>query len=142
MTRYQLTRREYAYVYISGPGTHEAISEALAPLKPTEAWNIGDINPHNGKPRKDMCWQLRSYLDDTHSIDEHIQALVAYLHPKALALRALWVENEIVLQCVGHYPPSHNPGIHLNREVVRQAAQLGMAVDCDMYWIDDRGHEE
>ena len=141
MSPYQLTRREYAYVRISGPGTHEAISSTIE-LKPDEAWNVGDINPRNGRPRKNMHWVLRSSLDDTHCIEEHIQGLVSFFHWKAEALRSLWVEYDITLQCVGHYPPSHGPGIHLDREVVRRAAQLGMAIDCDMYWIDDGGHED
>jgi hypothetical protein len=140
MSTSQLTRREYAYVHISGPGTHEAISETLG-LKPSEAWNIGDINPRNGRPRKDMHWGLGGSLDDTHPIEEHIQSLVLFFRPNSAALRSLWVEYDITLQCVGHYPLNHGPGIHLDREVVRQAAQLAMAIDCDMYWVDDGGHE-
>jgi hypothetical protein len=140
MSTSQLTRREYAYVHISGSGKHEAISTTVG-LKPTEAWNVGDVNPRDGKPRRDMRWILRSGLDDTHSIEEHIQSLLLIFQAKAAALRPLWVEYDICLQCVGHYPPSHGPGIHFNREVVRQAAQLGMAIDCDLYFLDDQGHE-
>jgi hypothetical protein len=140
MTPSQLTRREYAYVHISGPGTHEGITEALG-LKPSDAWNIGDINPRNGTPRRDTHWALSSSLDDTHSIEEHIRSLVLFFRPKSEALRSLWVDYDITLQCVGHYPRNHNPGIHFDRELVRQAAQLGMCIDCDMYWLDDGGHE-
>jgi hypothetical protein len=140
MSTSQLTCREYAYVIISGPGTHEAISTAVG-LNPTEAWNVGDINPRDGKPRRDMRWILRSGLDDTHSIEEHIQSLILIFQVKSAQLRMLWVEHDIYLQCVGHYPPSRGPGIHFSREVVRQAAQLGMAIDCDLYFLDNKGHE-
>lgn len=139
MSNTQLTSREYAYVHIHGPGTHETISEALG-LQPHEAWNVGDINPRNGKPRNNMFWAFRSGLDDTHSVEEHIQSLFLTFHTRSERLRPLWLEYDITLQCVGYFPPSHGPGIHFNREVVRQAAQLGMAIDCDLYFVDDENH--
>lgn len=87
-----------------------------------------------------MFWAFRSGLDDTHPIEEHIQSLFLTFHSRSEHLRLLWLEYDITLQCVGHFPPSHSPGIHFNREVVRQAAQLGMAIDCDLYFVDDEDH--
>ena len=139
MTEPQLTCRTYAYVSITGPGTHETISETLG-LKPHEARNIGDINHRNGRPYTHMRWAFRSGLDDTHSFEEHIHSLFLMFHLKSESLKSLWVEYDICLHCVGCFPPSAGPGIHLDREVVRQAAQLGMAIDCDFYFTDDEGH--
>ena len=139
MSQPQLTGREYAYVSIHGPGTHEAISEKLG-LHPSEAWNVGDINIRNGNPHKHMRWALRSGLDDTHPMEEHLRSLLLYFNGKAELVKALWLEYDITLQCVGYYPPSHGPGVHFDREVVRQAAQLGMSIDCDLYFVDDEGH--
>ncbi len=61
-------------------------------------------------------------------------------HTKAEALRKLWVEFDLTLQCVGHFPPSGH-GMHFSREQILQAAQLGLASDLDLYNQDDYGHE-
>lgn len=134
-----ITDRQYAYFHISGPGTHEKITELLD-LKPSEAWNIGDINPRNGKARKFMSWRLGSGLDDRQPLDEHIESLFGYLGIRSEALRKLWLDYDLTLQCVGYFAPSGH-GVHLSREQVRQAAKLGVAFDLDFYYVDDFGHE-
>lgn len=73
-----LTNREYAYVFISGAKSHEAISNVLT-LKPSEAWNAGDLDPRNGRVRRNVGWRLDSGLDDRAPLDQHIQALLTVL---------------------------------------------------------------
>ena len=80
MTSSPLTNREYAYFHISGPGTHEHVTAVLG-ITPSKAWNIGDINPQNGRPCKFMSWRLSSGVDDTQPLYEHIQNLFLYLQP-------------------------------------------------------------
>jgi hypothetical protein len=139
MTSPPLTRREYAYIRVTGPGNHETITEILG-LQPSEAWNLGDMNERNGKPRKFMSWRRGSGLDDTEPLREHIEALLLHLHSRSDAVRNLWVDYDLQLQCVGYYPPSGH-GAHFDREQIRQAAQLGLALDLDFYYLDDFGHE-
>lgn len=139
MTSPPLTTREYAYFHITGPGKHEDLS-ALLGVKPSEAWNIGDISPRTGQPRKFMSWRLRSGLDDTQPLQEHIAQILVSLRPKADALRQLWAEHDLTLQCVGYFPPSGH-GMHFDREQVRQASMLGLALDLDFYYVDDYEHE-
>ncbi|WP_020395717.1 DUF4279 domain-containing protein [Thiolinea disciformis] len=138
MTSPPLTKREYAYFHISGPGTHEQVTEIMR-TKPSEAWNVGDINPQNGKPYKFMSWRLSSGLNDKQPLEMHVQNLFLYLSLKAEALRLLWVEYDLTLQCVGYFPASGH-GVHFNREQVRQAAQLGLAFALDFYYVDDYDH--
>ena len=138
MTSPPLTNREYAYFKVSGPGTHEQITEILG-LKPSEAWNVGDTNPQSGKPFNFMRWCLSSGFDDTQPLDSHIGSLLAVLHVKSEALRSLWLDYDLTLQCVGYFP-SHSHGMHFNREQIRQAAQLGLAFDLDFYYVDDYEH--
>jgi hypothetical protein len=120
MTSPPLTAREYAYFHVSGSGTHEQVSTMLG-LEPSEAWNIGDINPRNDQPRRFMSWRLSSGLDDTKPLKQHIKNLFLYLASKADAIRALWVDYDLTLVCVGYYPPSGH-GMHFDREQIRQAA--------------------
>lgn len=139
MTSPPLTHREYAYIHVTGPGTHEEVT-ALLGIKPSAAWNAGDITPRTGKPRKRMGWCRSSGLDDTRPLAEHIRALLTWVQPKASDLRLLWVGHDLTLQCVGYFPPSGH-GMHFDREQVRQAAQLGLALDLDFYYLDDHGHD-
>ena len=133
-----LTTREYAYFHITGPGGHEQVTEILN-IKPSEAWNVGDINPQSGRPCKFMSWSMSSGLDDKQPLEMHIQSLFIWLHPKADVLRQLWVEYDLTLQCVGYFPPSGH-SMHFDREQIRQAAQLGLCFDLDFYYVDDYGH--
>ena len=98
-----LTIREYAYVSITGPGTHENITEVLG-LQPSEAWNVGETNGRTGRPRRQMRWMLYSGLDDTHPLNQHIELLFLRLKTKADALRLLWIDYDLTLVCVGHFP--------------------------------------
>lgn len=129
-----LTSREYAYFVVTGPGRHEDVTKALD-LTPSEAWNAGDTNPRNGRPRRSMKWTLKSDLDDTRSLRDHLDALFTVLATRSNELRALWVDYDLVVQCVGYFP-SWTHGAHLDREIVRQAAQLGVAFDFEFYFID------
>jgi hypothetical protein len=86
-----------------------------------------------------MAWKLKSGLDDSRPMSEHIASLLLALSPRATEIRALWVDYNLTLQCVGYYP--QGSGMHFDREVVRQAAQLGLAIDCDHYFVDDHDHD-
>ena len=131
-----LTAREYAYVHITGPGTHEQVTEILG-MRPSDSWNVGDTNVRNGRPYRSMSWELKSGLDDTHPLDQHIKELLVVLGTRAHRIRELWVEYDLTLQCVGYYLPTCH-GMHFDREQVRQAAQLGLCLDLDFYYLDDR----
>jgi len=139
MTSPPLTTREYAYISITGPGSHEEITQILG-LKPSEAWNAGDTNPRNGKPRTFMVWHRSSGLDDKQPLEAHIKNLFLCMRPKVESIRKLWVDYNLTLCCVGYFHPSGH-GMHFNREQIRQAAQLGLSFDLDFYYLDDHGHE-
>jgi hypothetical protein len=83
-----------------------------------------------------MLWKLDSGLDDTEPLNQHIESLLLSLGTKGQALRDLWVDYDLTIQCVGRYPGSGH-GLHLDRELVRRAAQLGLAFDLDFYYVAD-----
>ena len=98
-----LTNREYAYLFVSGGKNHESVSSALA-LAPSEAWNVGDTDPRRGRARKNVGWRLDSGLDDKQPLEQHIQSLLTVLSTRREALRELWEEWDLIIQCVGYYP--------------------------------------
>src|SRR5437870_10942160 len=108
-----LTRREYAYFKVAGPGTHETVTQALG-MTPSECGNVGDPYPRTGRPRRFMAWYLRSGLDDTEELSAHIDSLLLALGPRAEALRSLWVDYTLTMQCVGYFPETGH-GAHFDR---------------------------
>ena len=139
LTSPPLTNREYAYFKVTGQGSHEEFSNAIG-LESTNQWSEGDLNPRNKLPRKFMNWNLESGLDDTHDIDEHISALILVLAPLKSILLVLGEKYDLCIQCVGYYPVSGH-GIHLDKAIVKKAADLGLSFDYDFYYIDDNGHD-
>ena len=131
-----LTVREYAYVSITGPGTHDAITAALG-LKPTQAWNAGDTNPRSGKPLQRMQWRLESGLDDRQPLREHIDALLGILGTRAASLRSLWRDYDITLECVGYYPPMTH-GAHLDSGRCANRGDLGLEINLDFYFVEEQ----
>ena len=126
---------EYAYFVVSGLGRHEEITQKLG-VKPNEAWNVGELSPR-GITRQQMSWHLYSGLSDSEPLVQHIDALVLFLSTRAGTLRELWQEYTLTLQCVGRYSSAH--GLHLDRERVRRLANLGVAIDLDLYVVPTEG---
>lgn len=136
MSSEPFTKREYAYFSLTGLGSHEEITEKLG-FTPSKAWSVGDINPRSKKPYQFMYWQLPSGLDDTRPLESHIESLLVLLGTKQLELRELWTDYDLTIQCVGYYPPNVFPNSHgfqLKRDILHQAAQLGIAFDFDLYY--------
>ena len=131
----EVTDKEYAYFCVSGPGSHETVTQLLG-LQPSAAWNAGELNAR-GQPRHEMTWRLDSGLEESEPLHRHIDNLLLYLSPRSGSLRELWLDYALTLQCVGRYASSH--GLHLDRELVRQLAMLGIAVDLDLYVLPADG---
>jgi hypothetical protein len=126
--------REFAYFSVHGPSTHQQVTERLR-IQPSEAWNSGDTNARNGKPYPSMHWELRSGVPDTQPLAQHVDALLLLLGTRLEELRSLALEHDLTIQCVGYFPPSGH-GVHIHREVVRQAARLSCCFDFDFYYTE------
>lgn len=135
-----LTTREYAYLSITGIGTHQEITEVLG-IEPSMAWNAGDINERNGKAQKSLHWKKSSGLDDRENLESHLDAIFFTLTNKHKAIQELFFKGyEPYIQCVGYYPDAGH-GTHLSREIVRKAGQLNLAIDLDFYQVSANGHD-
>ena len=87
-----------------------------------------------------MRWNLESGLDDTQSIDLHIEKLLSVLEPLALELAELSTKYEVYIQCVGYFPPPSH-GLHLDRKVIERISRLSVSLDYDFYFVSDNGHD-
>ena len=139
MTSPPLTIREYAYFSVTGSGKHELVTKRLG-IEPSEAWNKGDKHPQSGRVGRFMRWVRSSGIDDKAPIQQHIENLLLFLFLKEEEIRELATDYELVIHCVGYFPPSGH-GTHLSRDVVRKAARLSICFDLDYYYVDDHGHD-
>lgn len=135
-----LTTREFAYLYITGNGSHQEITEILG-IEPSMAWNVGDTNERNGKTQRSLHWKKNTGLDDKESLESHLDAIFFLLSKKHNEIQELFFKGyDPHIQCVGYYPDSGH-GVHLNRDIIRKAGQLNLAIDLDFYQVSANGHD-
>jgi hypothetical protein len=140
MTSPPLTNREYAYLSVIGDGTHQEVTKIIN-IKPSLAWNPGEKSEQTGRIQKFMRWTLDSGLNDTEPLEKHFDAIFFRLKKRHKEIQALFFSGyDAYIQCAGYYPPSGH-GTHLNREIIREAGKLNLAIDLDFYYIDSMGHD-
>ena len=135
-----LTTREFAYLAVIGDGTHQEVTEILG-IEPSLAWNAGEPSERTGRIQKRMLWQKDSGLDDKEELSKHIEAIFFILGQKHQELKELFFRGfDPYIQCVGYYTES-SFGTHLSRDIVRQAGQLNLSIDLDLYQVSAHGHD-
>lgn len=87
-----------------------AARRVLANAEPGLMVAFQDLFPAD---RERMRWELHSGLDDAHPLREHIESLLVVLGTRERSLRARWVDYDLILQCVGYYPPMSH-GAHFD----------------------------
>lgn len=122
----------YAYFWVAGfDGSPDAITRDLG-LQPTEVWAKGD-SWYPGRPRPDSVWHLHSTLPRTEMfMEEHLEALLTLIEPKAEAIGSLRSRYAVGISCVGYYRNEH-PGFHLSAALIARLHVLSLDVDFDLY---------
>ena len=82
-----------------------------------------------------MQWRLDSELESSESLERHIEWLLLTIENKAESIRELSVDYDLTISCIGRITGIGH-GLHLGRDLVRQAARLGIAFDFDYYCVD------
>jgi hypothetical protein len=117
---------------------------ALLGLRPRHTWRAGD---QRGKfpllRHVNNGWMLGSELPVTSGLSEHMEALLGRLSPVwavAVALgEQFHAEFSFAVYCYG----GDRPAIHFDPETIRHAAELGAALDLDLYiYPEDPSDEE
>ena len=123
---------EYAYVLVSGYGDYREITDRLK-MEPWKAWNAGDKKPKGGEyPRTE--WAFQSGLAKTEELTKHIDILLTLLEQRSYVIKDLQPDWEIHINCVGYYRSSQH-GLHINKDIVKRAAYLGIEFDFDLYYV-------
>jgi Domain of unknown function (DUF4279) len=127
------TNKCYAYFMVSGSFNPAQITERMG-VNPTESPLEGELIKGSKMVRKCSRWILRSRLDTTATLEEHVSDVLAQLDAKKEEFRQLSAELGGVMELVGYFHADY-PGLTLERDVVARLSEYSLSVDCDFYYL-------
>lgn len=109
-------------------------------LEPTRTGIKGEpCDPPNARIARrwdSNYWAHEIGIDRTAPIDTHISELSRLLTTREAELRSIMGHSEAEIGIV-MYCTTWNPGVHIDREVLRQLGSLGIELDVDIYCVDE-----
>jgi hypothetical protein len=110
----------YAYFYVEGSFNPAQITERVG-INPTNSWLEGDVIERTKMPRKCSRWQLRSRLETTATLEQHVSDVLAQLDENRKAFKHLSAELGGAMVLVGLFNEC-NPGLTFERDVIERLA--------------------
>ncbi len=108
---------------------------ALLGIIPTKSWRVNDlVHPKAGVRRKSNGWSLKSQLDKSAELDEHIKSIFEELQPSWQSLVEICKQYDALISCAV-YRYKQIPAIDLDKDIVRKAAELNAGIDVDVYYL-------
>ncbi len=83
--------------------------------------------------RQDSGCIYRSGIDTAEPLETHIREFLISLEMRTHSIQQLSLEYAVELSCSIHYT-DWTPGIHLDRDMLRSLAMLGVTLDLDLYF--------
>jgi hypothetical protein len=127
------TNKCYAYFMVSGSFDPAQITERMG-VNPTESSLEGELIKGSKMVRKCSRWILRSHLDTTATLEQHVSDVLAQLDAKKREFRQLSAELGGVMELVGYFHADY-PGLTFERDVVARLSEYSLSVDCDFYYL-------
>jgi hypothetical protein len=108
---------------------------ALLGIIPTKSWRVNDlVHPKAGVRRKSNGWSLKSQLDKSAELDEHIKSIFEELQPSWQSLVEICKQYDALISCAV-YRYQQIPAIDLDKDIVKKAAELNAGIDVDVYYL-------
>lgn len=109
----------------------------LLNMPPDQSHRCGDPNMsqpgHRYADYTEGLWALHSSVDETHAIDEHLEALVTKLWKHRDLLQEFRNRGYKVDIFVGIFGIDDNMGFVLKNTLLTRVIQLGVDLDLDLY---------
>jgi hypothetical protein len=109
----------------------------LLHMYPNQSHRCGDPNiSKSGRRYADYTeglWALHSSVDETSTIDAHLEALVTKLWQHRDLLQEFKKRGYKIDICVGIFGIDDNLGFVLTHTLLRRVIQLGVNLDLDLY---------
>jgi len=110
---------------------------ALLGIIPTKTWRVNDlVHPKAGVRRKSNGWSLKSQLDKSAELDEHIKSIFEELQPSWQSLVEICKQYDALISCAV-YRYQQIPAIDLDKDIVKKAAELNAGIDVDIYYLPE-----
>lgn len=133
------TYRQYAYLRITGARPSQEITRIIG-CNPDEAWSTGDkwrrVGPNES--RRFSMWKRNSGLNDDQGLNQHIQAIIQFLHTKRPEIQELLKDFDICVVCVSHSLQSFSFEMSFDNQLA--LSQMGIRTWFDAY-IDEDVHK-
>jgi hypothetical protein len=129
------TNKCYAYFMVSGSFDPAQITERVG-INPSESGLEGDSIKGSKMRRKCSRWILRSRLDTTASLEEHVSDVLSQLDAKPEAFRSLSAELGGVMELVGYFN-AYYPGLNFESNLITRLSDYHLSMDCDFYYQAD-----
>jgi hypothetical protein len=106
-------------------------------MHPDQAHRCGDPNMNRSGRRyadyTEGLWAIDSAVDETYTIEAHLEALVAKLWKHRDLLQEFRNRGYRIDICVGIFGIDDNMGLVLQNTLLRRVMQLGIDLDLDLY---------
>jgi Domain of unknown function (DUF4279) len=107
----------------------------LLGIVPTETWRVDElINPRGTLRYQYNGWALKSQLDTSAGLEEHMESLLKQLEPQWEIFTELGNCYDIEFSCVIYMEFGDQvPAIHFNKDILQKVANLNAEIDVDLY---------
>ena len=127
----------YAYFHVAGSFDPAQITERVG-INPTESSLEGSVIERTKMVRKCSRWGLRSRLETTATLEEHVVDVLTQLDKNKDGFKALSAELGGVMELVGYFH-AYYPGLTFESDVIARLAEYSLSMDCDLYYLSEEG---
>lgn len=115
----------------------EEITTALG-IVPTETWKVGDLISKKATfHHKQNGWSLKSKLEDSATLEDHVESVLEQLKPSWQPLVKMCTRYYTEIECVIYVFGDDSPAIHFNRETLKRISELNAEIDIDLYILPE-----
>jgi hypothetical protein len=109
----------------------------LVGLACDRAWCVGDLRPHTKIAERTNGWVIELSSTGRSSLQTRARELLQRVLPYAANIKSLAATSLIEFSCVVYTPQV--PPLYLEKDIIDGVAQLGAALDIDLYILGSSG---
>jgi hypothetical protein len=117
----------YAYFCLGGAFDPDEVTRRLEVL-PSETARAGDAIGRTRRKRQNSFWMLRSRLQSSGDVDQHVRDVLDQLDANRLVFEELTREFGGIIVIVG-FSQDYAPAISLEQDTIGRLAQYGLRLD-------------
>ncbi|MBC6481736.1 MAG: DUF4279 domain-containing protein [Hormoscilla sp. GM7CHS1pb] len=102
---------------------------------PSETWRMGElIHPKGTIRHQQNGWSLKSKLEKSAELEDHVKYVLEQLQPGWIPLAELCTQHDAEIDCV-IYVNGQVTAIHFDKRIIDLVNKLNAEIDVDLYVI-------